>query len=448
MNFIRYLIEKYAPETKDERWITVYHENKPYHVLIDGRDGTILSGLGGKFTGRSIRDFYRASATAYVQKLPKDVQEKLKAHYKAVNHGEAIPEQDTIYGTIRDELREKIKALKKSGADTSLLEGKLKVLNDNRSSYELNTVHFSKTRGFFVANQAQKLFLDTKERFKRGEVTGDDYYRVKQLYDKISEHFSKSDKERDKYADEDFVQKLESALRVPERKEETLLKAAGVEKPKPNQKKKKAALAQVHVQEVYEKGRVERERASRKIHESLDVRNLGLSDETMQGVYAYTGSEYAEVNRGLRSGELGGKKGLLGFLKSESKKEEIVSALDNAMKKSIVKETFTTYRGIYLQGSALKQYLFAKPGDSIEDKGFVSTSTNPKKSFSGNIQMEITVAKGTRGVISVNGISRYKDEDEVVLDRGGTFKIISVEDKSNYKGEPTRKLSVLFIPKK
>lgn len=448
MNFIQYLAEKYSTTgSEKEKWITVYHDNKPYHVLINGEDGTILSGLGGSFTGKNIRDFYRASAIAYVKKLPKETQERLKEHYKAVNNGEPIPEKDTIYGTVRDELRDKIKAMKKSGLNTAMLDEKLKTLEENRGSYDLNTVHFSKTRGFFVANQAQKMFFEAKDQFKQGKISGDDYYRIKQLYDKVSEVFSKSDKERNRYADEDFVKKLESALRVPEKKEEAILKAAGVEAPKPKPEKKKAALAQVKVQEVYEKGRAERERASREVHKTLDVRSLGLSEDTMKGIYAYTGSDYADVNRGLRSGSLGGKKGVLGFLKSESHLEKIVSSLDEAMKKSVVKESFVTYRGMYLQDEALKQYLHAKPGDTIRDNGFISTSTNPEKSFSGNIQLEITVPKGTRGAVSVNEISRYKDEEEVVLNRGGGFKIISVEDKQNYKGEPTRKLVVVYVPK-
>lgn len=452
LSFIGYLLEKYAEPGEKERWITVYHENKPLHVLIDSKTGTILSGLGGKFTGKSIKDFYKASSTAYVKKLPKAVQEKLQKHYAAVNKGEPLPQKDTIYGVVHSELKELLKDAENRGLDTTDIKKRLDSLEGLRETYEGNTLHFSKTKGHFVSTTAEKLYLEAKEKFNKGEIDGDSFYSVKSVYNTINTFFKTHKSEATGYADENFVSTLTEKLKTSPKKEEVLSKAAtkflAVPKPETSEEKKEKALQQVKNQIEIDLKKKEYLRHTKAVHQKLDVGSKGLSEKVLNDIYAYTGEEYSEINKGLRQGKLGTKGGFLGgLLGGKSPLEERVRGMDAAMEKSVVTEPFVSFRGMFLQGDMLQKFLNAAPGDVLEDKGFVSTSTNPDKAFSGNIRLEITVPKGARA-FSVQSISRYKDEDEIILDRGGSFKVVSILDEKNYKGEPKRTLSVVYVPGK
>lgn len=117
------------------------------------------------------------------------------------------------------------------------------------------------------------------------------------------------------------------------------------------------------------------------------------------------------------------------------------------MEKSEVKTPFKVFRGMHLSNNNLDKYKSAKPGDSIIDKGFVSTSSYPSSAFGGNVRLEIVVPKGARA-ISLKPISNYSHEEEVLLDRGGSFRVLENTEEKVGINTTITKLKVVYEPRK
>jgi hypothetical protein len=147
-----------------------------------------------------------------------------------------------------------------------------------------------------------------------------------------------------------------------------------------------------------------------------------LDEKEVQALKEYTGSMYTTVNPLLRAGKPVSK---------EDRNE--VKLVDEAFKKAKTTEPIEVYRGI--SGDF---YSGLKDGDVFEDKGFVSTSTDldTADNFArGDAKaiMKVQVPKGSRA-ISVDSLSVFKkggaavrSENEILLDRGGKFKVISIK---------------------
>ena len=70
-----------------------------------------------------------------------------------------------------------------------------------------------------------------------------------------------------------------------------------------------------------------------------------------------------------------------------------------------------------------------KDGDVLEDKGFISTSTDEEVTGRfGNWTMEILIPKGSRAT-SVKHLSGVEDEDEVLLDACSKFEVSEINNE-------------------
>lgn len=109
----------------------------------------------------------------------------------------------------------------------------------------------------------------------------------------------------------------------------------------------------------------------------------------------------------------------------ESIADEYIDELTSAMAKAETKKNMKTYRGLssgYF--NEIKDKL--KVGDTLEDKGFVSTSTDEDVcSRFGTWVMEVLIPKGSRAT-SVKHLSGVDDEDEVLLDAGSKFEVAEI----------------------
>lgn len=127
---------------------------------------------------------------------------------------------------------------------------------------------------------------------------------------------------------------------------------------------------------------------------------------------------YQAINQGLRNGA-----------ELDSKTKATIKALDKTFADAHTTEPIEVYKGLE---NAFADKL--EPGMTFEDNGFASTSSDPKtaKSFSGSkgTILKISVPKGSKA-LSIAGQSEYPDEQEVLLNRGGTYKVTDVTTDAN-----------------
>ena len=70
----------------------------------------------------------------------------------------------------------------------------------------------------------------------------------------------------------------------------------------------------------------------------------------------------------------------------------------------------------------------AKAGARLTDKGFMSTSASEGAQFSGRYRFVITIPAGTGRGAYVAPVSHYGSENEFLLQRNSTFKIVKAVD--------------------
>lgn len=136
--------------------------------------------------------------------------------------------------------------------------------------------------------------------------------------------------------------------------------------------------------------------------------------EAALAVKSYTGSSYAQLNRALRES-----------------KGKTVPAQGKQMDRAFAAVPPTHVSGVLYRGTNLSNVESAQNlqlGQVIHDDGFVSTTTNPARTFSGD-KMVIEVPKGAR-VIDVNKTtgSHHESESEVLLNRGARFLVTKIDD--------------------
>lgn len=127
------------------------------------------------------------------------------------------------------------------------------------------------------------------------------------------------------------------------------------------------------------------------------------------------------INDALR----GGDEDTLGDLDATALRE-----LDETFAESRASEDLVVYRGIK-DPSSLFGGLFWKPdGDNSglvwKDRGFTSTTVDRKigQEFAGSVLMRILVPKGTKAMHLSKSPGLTRDEKEILLNRGLTFRII------------------------
>jgi hypothetical protein len=165
-----------------------------------------------------------------------------------------------------------------------------------------------------------------------------------------------------------------------------------------------------------------------------------LSDPEKVSIRNYANTSYETINSGLRYGWEPNIRNIPDDPKTVALfKQEIVN-LDRAMETSYLAEDLTLYRGARFPELSRQNLSIENAeklvGQTIEDKGFVSTSLKRKYAdlgFGGTskdqIGFIIKAPKGTHG-IDMNGVklSNYTVEEEILLNRDLQFRITKVYD--------------------
>lgn len=133
--------------------------------------------------------------------------------------------------------------------------------------------------------------------------------------------------------------------------------------------------------------------------------------EQREALRTYTGGSYRQMNNTLREGR--------------RPTPTIQNAIDGMRP---VDRPFLVRRGTgYSQfGVNSQEELMALVGETVADKGFMSTSVGGEAAFGGAVKMEIEVVKGTKGAY-VQHISHYPGEREFVISPGTKMKVLRVD---------------------
>lgn len=128
---------------------------------------------------------------------------------------------------------------------------------------------------------------------------------------------------------------------------------------------------------------------------------------------SYSGDDFAKINAKLRSGDAS---------------DPAVKRLDSAVSKGRL-DGSPLYRGITKE-AAKKLFLGGniKAGDTIADKAFISTSSDPQEAMArglGGVVIKIEPKPGSVG-LNLRDISRNKSESEVLLPRNAKLRVLGV----------------------
>lgn len=146
----------------------------------------------------------------------------------------------------------------------------------------------------------------------------------------------------------------------------------------------------------------------------------------------YTGAHYSAINSRLRKDEPLG-----------AERTKWVKNLDKTIDKNRVKENIVVHRGMELLGnSPLLAQL--KPGAVFKDKGYGSTTVSKANAFSGNVQLKIRVKAGSKAM-SVAKYSSYKGEQEVLIGRNASYRVISATQKPGLYGSTRHLVTVELL---
>jgi len=146
----------------------------------------------------------------------------------------------------------------------------------------------------------------------------------------------------------------------------------------------------------------------------------GLTPEQLAAVRLYTGSAYEDINEALR---------IVGLSSSSSRMQDTVEKITEALRKFHLKKSLTVYRGasgaIFGGAKTVEEInAMAKAGARITDRGFMSTSASEGAQFGGDYRFVITVPAGTGRGAYVAPVSHFGSENEFLLQRNSTFKIV------------------------
>lgn len=191
----------------------------------------------------------------------------------------------------------------------------------------------------------------------------------------------------------------------------------------------------------------------KKIKENSPKMNSDMSmKEDPKQVSSQEKAALAEYQSGMHNSALGGYANINGFLRDGKPKfgkytpdeeklvEEVAKNVSSAIQKHPVKGPMTVYRGLKIDKEStalLDQYMKAKPGDVITDKGFTSASKDRKvadkfseKLNRGDNQVVITInLKDGDFALPMDDYHKHGSEKEMLLDRNTKFKVVSSQNK-------------------
>lgn len=193
------------------------------------------------------------------------------------------------------------------------------------------------------------------------------------------------------------------------------------EKENANKKKQDSVLKSVS---KFIKGDVEKVEGyigtAQQIMEEGDLEEkYGITLEETTAIVAYVSNGHKELNKALRSGKL------------TSDTSEFSRQINSALDK-LPTESGTVYRGATLSNDQIESY---KPGSTIEEKGFTSTS-NTKEGAKGATETQETHGKDntyfeiqSKNARFLSGFSGYEGEEELLFKSNTKFKVISNNGK-------------------
>jgi hypothetical protein len=148
----------------------------------------------------------------------------------------------------------------------------------------------------------------------------------------------------------------------------------------------------------------------RSVAEGLKASNPALANvhvDDLVALRAYTGSYYRAMNQALR-GQGGDLAQQASIIKTAASALNDLPAFQG-----------TTFRGTTLDPERLARYT---PGTVIAERGFMSTTTAQDVAFGGNVRFVINSKGAGR---SVEALSQYANEREVLFGPGTEFKVLS-----------------------
>lgn len=158
---------------------------------------------------------------------------------------------------------------------------------------------------------------------------------------------------------------------------------------------------------------------------AIDVRQ-DINDREKMAIQNYTGSQSTVINQYFREGKSGN-----GGVDDTSK------YLDAVISRNQLTEDVMLYRGAdykAIGGAMAKDILNGNIdkyiGATIQDKGYVSTSLGATTRFQNKVGFQIKAPKGTNGVY-VESITSTAGEQEVILPRGTTFRIVEIKKQGS-----------------
>lgn len=142
--------------------------------------------------------------------------------------------------------------------------------------------------------------------------------------------------------------------------------------------------------------------------------SLSFTAREIEAFGNYTGAMYKTVNPRLRAGK---------SVSSDDKED--LAIMDKAFAKASLSQAVTVYRGLAPEIASKLTV-----GSSFKDGGFTSTSTDKdigrmytNIGGGGSALMEIRVPKGAKA-ISVKSASQFTKENEILLNRGSSFRVV------------------------
>ena len=164
--------------------------------------------------------------------------------------------------------------------------------------------------------------------------------------------------------------------------------------------------------------------------------NLSANERT--GVVNYTGSDYDEMNSVLRKGEYDS-------LSKISRTRKNIDGATSALEKSTIADDVTLWRGMGSKNTLARSLNVSRSdlsqmisdgsivGQTFTEKGFSSTGVIQSSGWNKEVFLEIYAPAGTKGMY-VAPISNFKSENELLLQRNTTYKILKAERVGdNYK---------------
>lgn len=149
-----------------------------------------------------------------------------------------------------------------------------------------------------------------------------------------------------------------------------------------------------------------------KVGGSAKEYQYSITDRQRRVVRRFTGGDFTWMNRHLRTG-------------SETS-DSILQKID------VLKETISSAPPLESEETLFRfvskspSELGMQEGSIWEEKGFMSTSANDNYGSSQHTQYIIKVPKGQK-ILYVSGISGHQSENEVILNAGSKFKVVSIK---------------------